>query len=305
MPEFFSVRAHALNLRSAPKKDEKNRLALLAQGQRVEKIKEDTDPSWWLVKAWLQGKEVEGWVSAEYLDRVDDANEPVLVTPSLPAARFENHKLARLNSTNARHAHISEPHQPKRDASASSARRVAQLNEIIGFLSVETSARYLPNSQSTFCNIYATDYCYLAGCYVPRVWWKSRALADILAGQPTPKVEYDRTVSELNANSLYNWMCDYSASFGWTRVFSLDEIQNAANGGGVGITVARRIDLNRSGHITVVAPETETATAIRNNKGNVVQPLQSQAGAANFARKASQYWLKANTFSAFGFWIHP
>lgn len=301
----FSVRAHALNLRSAPKLDEKNRIALLTQGQRVEKVREGADPSWWLVKAWLQGAQIEGWAAAEYLDPVDDAPEAVAEIGTLPAARFEGHKLARLNSTDARHAHISEPNQPTRDPGASAAKRVGQLNEILGFLAVETSKRYQPNSQNTYCNIYATDYCYLAGCYVPRVWWKAGALQDIRAGKPTPKVEYDRTVVELNANSLYNWMGDFAPSFGWTRVFALDEIQNAANAGGVGVIVARRINLNRSGHITVVVPETDTAQALRSNGGRVTQPLQSQAGSVNFARKPSDYWLKPNQFSAFGFWTHP
>ena len=70
----------------------------------------------------------------------------------------------------------------------------------------------------TWCNIYATDYCYLAGLYLPRVWWTAKALAAIVQGN-TPPVAYDQTVRETRADDLYQWLLDSGAQFGWRRVF--------------------------------------------------------------------------------------
>jgi hypothetical protein len=49
----------------------------------------------------------------------------------------------------------------------------ASLGEVIDYIATDKPAhkRYQPRDGLTFCNIYAHDYCFLAGVYLPRVWW--------------------------------------------------------------------------------------------------------------------------------------
>jgi hypothetical protein len=175
---------------------------------------------------------------------------------------------------------------------------------IIRYLDVETSARYQPARGQTFCNIYACDYCYLAGAYLPRVWWTTRALADIAAGRSVP-VQYAETVVELNANSLYTWLRDFGAEFGWTQTASLDQLQSAANAGQVCVISARRVVPQLPGHIAVVAPESTPPTVAERNGAGIRVPLQSQAGRSNYRFScAPGRWWENPKFQAYGFWMH-
>lgn len=105
---------------------------------------------------------------------------------------------------------------------------------------------------------------------------------------------YDKTVSELNANSLHNWFSEYGDEFDWRQTFDLTELQESANSGSVCIMSARRKDLNKSGHICAVVPETDHHKAVRKS-GNVTTPVQSQAGATNF-RYGGKRWLDISRF---------
>ena len=60
-----------------------------------------------------------------------------------------------------------------------------QLLEIVNYLdSANTShLRYKPKSRTTYCNIYAYDYCYLAGVFLPRTWWTGPALRRMRDGE--------------------------------------------------------------------------------------------------------------------------
>jgi hypothetical protein len=206
----------------------------------------------------------------------------------------ENSPPARRDSVAARAYPLGETDRPARaDGSAS----------IVRYLAVETSARYQRNTKSTFCNIYACDYCYLAGVYLPRVWWTDGALEKLAAGEEVP-VRYGETVRELNANALYGWLKQYGPEFGWSEVGSEDELQRAVNEGKVGVICAQRKVAAASGHIAVVVPEQSDHAAER--AGSVVRlPLQSQAGARNFCYSCglSKWWAGAQ-FRAFGFFVH-
>jgi hypothetical protein len=118
-------------------------------------------------------------------------------------------------------------------------------------------------------------------------------------------VKYDATIRELNANMLHDWLEDYGLIFRWKRVVNLDVLQAAANNGEVCIIVARCKDLNRSGHITVVVPEHDNFQAARNPSGEVLRPVESQAGVQNhrFVTKAKKWWLDAR-YESFSFWRH-
>jgi len=224
---------------------------------------------------------------------------------SIPIASLaENKPTSARGSTDGRAYPIGESPRKTRDPSAPPADRVRQLTEIGDWLGSPTSKRYQPTAEATYCNVYAADYCYLASAYLPRVWWTNSALVKIAQGITVP-VLYGDTVREMRADDLFAWLCDMGPMFGWTRVFDASALQKAANGGGLGVICADRRTPGRSGHITVVVPEVDGHTATRDVDGNVVQPLQSQAGARNFRYgSAGPSWWLSDDFIDRGFFIH-
>lgn len=182
---------------------------------------------------------------------------------------------------------------------------VADQIAIVRYLDVEKSPRYQPTPTETFCNIYATDYCYLNGVYLPRVWWNPAALKSIALGL-VPSVKYGETVNELNANALHDWLVAYGLDFGWREVASPEKLQEAANQGHVGVICAAQSVRKRPGHISVVVPEAGAPVAATHAAdGSVSIPLQSQAGAENFCFSCSEGpWWKASQFGGYGFWVN-
>jgi len=175
--------------------------------------------------------------------------------------------------------------------------------QIVDWLAADTSARYQPDT-FTYCNVYAADLCYLADAYLPRTWWTETALARLAAGQQVP-VLYDSTIREMRADDLCAWLVEWGPSFGWRRVFDATALQAAANAGGLGLICADRDAVGRPGHISVVVPESGAHAARRDADGNVVLPLQSQAGAVNFRHETgtNAWWLDVK-FKAHVFFVH-
>ena len=156
----------------------------------------------------------------------------------------------------------------------------------------------------TYCNIYVYDVCDTAGCYIPRVWWNSRAIADLRADK-TVAAKYASTVNEMAANYIFNWLVEYGQDFGWKRVFDLDSLQNAANAGDIGIICAQRTQMNKPGHIQIVAPEHGSHAAKRSAAGKVTQPLQSNAGSRNFNYGfLGNSWWTSSQFKEFAYWTN-
>jgi len=298
---FHVVTAPSLNLRSEPRVVPTNRIATLPQGHRVEKLA-DAGPEWSKVQTTLSGAPLEGFAASRFLG-TEASTQPApaatgVTAVHLPADRPDVTRTV----TTGRAFPLGEANRPQRDGQTADA-RVRQLHEIIEYLDVETHARYQKTPGATYCNIYAYDFCYLAGAYVPRVWWTSRALVD-LAGGRSVQVKYDDTVRELNANGLHDWFADFGGQFGWRRAADLDQVQQAANAGGIGVIVAQRTDLGRSGHIVIVVPETESASAKR-VEDRVHLPLQSQAGTTNSCCSCgTSRWWAGQQFRSFGLWAH-
>lgn len=298
MSTEFRVKAAALNLRSTPGVNPNNRIAVLPQGQLVNKLSESGVGNWWEVSTTINGHLLKGFVASNRLSKVDEV-EATINAPagSIPPVHLLRNALISRNQEGGRAFALNEPGQPSRNLSSPA----KSLTEIINWLKVEQSERYLPGNSSTFCNIYAYDYAYLAGAFLPRVWWTRKAIIDIQDGNNVP-VRYGETVRELNANSIFDWFEDFSADFGWTRVFDITQLQEAANQGQVCIINAQRTNLNASGHICAVVPEVEGNKASRASS-EVIMPLQSQAGAHNFRYGVSTWW-KGSQFRSFGFWTH-
>src|SRR3569623_196359 len=266
MNELYTVSASLLRLRATPVMDAANVLATMPQGTAVTWLG-DAGNGWWRVKASFGAQTQEGYASSQYLA------PQATVAPSAPRAlppanrlmaQLEAQGAARRDSEAHRECLLGEASPPRRSAQGATADRCAQLWQIIDYLDVEHSLRYQPIRQivngtprvvTTFCNIYAYDYCSLAGVYLPRVWWNGSALIRINTGEALT-AQYGRTVHEVRANELYDWLAEWGAHFGWQRSLSVDQMQTQVNGGRVGGICAQRTDLSTAGHIVAVIPET-------------------------------------------------
>lgn len=286
-----TVTAQGLFLRKEPREEAGNERAVLPEGCTVEVL--EREGKWCRVKGTLDGTGFEGWVSDKYL--AEGAGNFSSVSRLVPVHWREGRPdCTRAGAASA--SPLGEPGMPRNRPGS-----VAALNRVIDWLGVEQSRRYRPGGGRTYCNIYAYDVAYASGAYLPRVWWTDKAIVDLEAGREV-KAQYDRTVREMNANAIHDWLRDYGRRFGWSRTFSMSDLQDCANRGGVAVICARRKDLARSGHIVIVAPETSSVRAMRNADGAVTRPVQSQAGSANFARRvpASAWWADGR-FGSFVF----
>jgi hypothetical protein len=164
--------------------------------------------------------------------------------------------------------------------------------------------RYQPGSKLTFCNIYAHDYCHLAGVYLPRVWWTPSAIEALAQGQSVQPL-YGKTIDEQRSNDLFCWLRDFGLRFGWRQTGTPSKLQLEVNQGAIGLIVARRKEDGLSGHIVAVVPETNDYRARRNAAGEVITPLQSQAGATNFRYGIGKlHWWNVDWFAESAFWLH-
>lgn len=297
---MFRVNTDGLNLRVQPNASRSSDIiAVLHRGDLVEKVSEPRD-GWWQVHATVVGQAVDGFVASRFLVPDGEYVAHAGYRGVIPAVQMPEAKGAR-DLDGFRAYPLGEADQPGRNGGTPPA-KVGQLLEIVTFLDVEHSVRYRPNANTTYCNIYAYDFCYLAGVYLPRVWWTDSAIHE-LARQEQVGPAYDVTIREMNANSLHDWLSDWGTRFGWARTLSLSDLQDAANAGEVALICARRKDRNRSGHICAVVPETDVSRAGRTN-GAVVRPLQSQAGTNNHAFWNHVWWSQRSQpmFDAVGFW---
>lgn len=290
-----------LFLRTEPLVQDNTKIAVLPMGQVVTKLAEGSKAGWWEVSTTLDGVAVKGFVSAKFLVPQEEFSTPPPQS-SISAVHLQSNTPVKRNAKRWPFA-LNEPGQPTRNSSAPSSVKVKELGSIIKWLDVETKIRYKPQPSATYCNIYGYDYCYLAGVYLPRVWWTSSAIAKLKAGKPVSPI-IGQTVLEIRANGLFDWLREYGATFGWRRVFNnLNELQNAANDGHVVAILAQHKVPNLSGHIGMVAPETSAHNAVRTGSV-VVRPLQSQAGRTNRSYWTPPTWWVNSKYKDFGFWIN-
>jgi hypothetical protein len=266
------------------------------------------------IETSLFGAHLRGFAAAQFLKPVEDETEIPVAPPEptgpetpIPAVIMPRRPGTMTTRTARAGAHsLNEAGQPGRRGTTP-AELVAELAEIIEWLAVddESHARYQPRDGLTFCNIYAHDFCHLAGVYLPRVWWSQRAIIDLSRGKAVDPLIGD-TIFEMRANDLFRWLRDFGPMFGWRQTGTLSKLQQQANQGGLGLIVARRKEEGRSGHIVVVVPETDGHQALRNQAGEVTAPVQSQAGVKNFRHGLSggAPWWTGDKFAESAFWIH-
>ena len=309
------VRETPLRLRSEPKidKDNQNVIARLPDGHPVRAISNKKTNGFLEVETSLLGAHFRGFASADFLKAAPDVQEvPVLhPAPAPPTSGIVAVTMPRKPGTVTKRtgiatAHsLNEPGQPERQGTTPDELR-DDLATIIEYLAVDKSThkRYKPITNATFCNIYAHDYCHLAGVYLPRVWWTAGAIERLAQGHTVP-ILLGNTIEEQRANDLFRWLRDFGLRFGWRQTGSLTNLQLEVNQGAVGVIVARRKNDGLSGHIAVVVPETDAESAKRNTAGEVTAPLQSQAGRNNFRYgTGGPNWWKGNQFAESAFWLH-
>ncbi|MCY1420665.1 hypothetical protein D9M71_362940 [compost metagenome] len=301
-----------LNLRSAPQVAAATWRATLYQGSKVEIVNTLAD-GWVQVRTLISHTLREGFVAQRYLAPLpvsrggfDPVEQDPPEQPIPPVHLQRNLKTITRASEDGRAYPLGESRRPQRKAGKPEA-RAAQLLKIIDYLDCASLAhrRYKAGPGSTCCDVYACDYCDLAGVYLPRVWWTGRALQRMAHGASV-MVAYGQSVRELNANALYDWLEDYGSLFGWYRELDLTTLQAAANAGEVCLAVARHKDLNLAGHIAMVVPEQPERQARRDATGSVTRPVESYASAnrRKFAVSRSAWWQE-DLYRAFAFWRHP
>lgn len=316
---LFRVSADSgLRLRRTPSsKNMSNVITTLPAGSLVRFVGASADPAWWEVRANVSGNSVTGFMASGYLSPVASPVAPppaappaALTTPNSPAPTAASSVVAVHLPIPSGHVvrrnerrwafPLNEPGLVQRTGTTSTTKR-NQLGQIIQWLNATAHARYLPSGGNTYCNIYAYDYCYCAGVYLPRVWWTDAAIARLTQGH-TVNPAYGSTVDEITANGLHGWFRSWAQRFGWRQTISLDALQNHANQGGVSIIVAK--NSQGHGHITAVVPEVGANQAARDTTGNVLRPLESQAGSTNYqyVTKSTKWWTPQKYTAAF--WMH-
>jgi hypothetical protein len=312
-----NVKDSPLRLRSEPKIDKANPnsnvIVRLPDGHPVRLVSGTMTDKFLEVETSLNGAHFRGFAATEFLVPVSVPTEiPVVAPETTPptsgvvavfAPRQPGSVTKRTAPAGAQS--LNEPDQPGRKGTTPEELRL-ELAAIIDYLAVDKAshARYQPRSGVTFCNIYAHDYCHLAGVYLPRVWWTPDAIERLAQGQ-TVEPRLESTIDEQRANDLFRWLRAFGPRFGWRQTGTLTKLQTEANAGAVGLIVARRTIDGKSGHIVMVVPETDEEQAKRDGSGEVVAPLQSQAGARNFRYSTSTLnWWKGEQFADSAFWIH-
>lgn len=301
-----------LNLRSAPGVAPTTWVATLHQGCKVEIVSQLAD-GWVKVRVPISQTVREGFVAERYLAPLAisrgafDPVEAPLPELTLPAVHLQQNLKAITRAAETGRAYpLGEGRRPHRTASKPAA-RAAQLLKIIDYLDCAAAAhrRYKATTGSTCCDIYACDYCNLAGAYLPRVWWTERALLGIARGDRVP-VAFSQSVRELNANALHDWLEDHGPQFGWYRELDLTTLQAAADAGEVCLLVAKRNDPNLAGQIALVVPQQDEFQARHDAAGRVTRPVQSMASGKNrkYTVSRSAWWLD-DQYQAFAFWRHP
>jgi hypothetical protein len=164
----------------------------------------------------------------------------------------------------------------------------SDIERVRDFLSVERANRYRPDN-ATYCNVYASDFCCLLGAYLPRVWWNE---GQVPPGGEAYDVSLGKTVHEMRANKLHDWMSDFGPRYGWVRRACLQEAYRYVNKGHVGIVTAK--SSVGVGHIAVIMPSLVEGEPI----------LQSEAGRRRTGGADLGEWWADPKFSEFGFWTN-
>lgn len=253
MNKKYIVTANVLNLRLQPNGTV---IGAVSKNEIVEFI--ESNGLWFKVKT---SKNIVAWMHSNFLAEHKEVN----ASNQLRFGIDKVHLFGNAERKNVANASSLSEKLPK----------TKNIFEILSFLDVENPnhKRYAPR-KDTFCNIYAHDFAYCLGVYLPRVFWGGNFIKGSLV---TPK--YGVNLFEQNANMITDWIKNEGKAFGWQLAVNELELQNKVNEGNYfGVISAK--DVGGIGHITVVLPTLNVTD----------YPLQSQAGRYN------QYLFKSDWY---------
>ena len=271
----YRVATSSVNLRDFPSADENSKILIKIPFRHTLQLLEKTTTDWWKVRLFNTNKE--GFALSKDIESVDEVTADVL---DIEVPNFEHGQKGTLHNKLETYKPLADPTIPYRDLTSAATKR-SSINAIIEKLNVEESFRFQKDDLDTYCNIYTFDFCFFAQVYIPRLRWTDKAIVALQKGNEVPLI-FEDTIRPFYSNYIYDWFEQSSGVFGWEKIYDVDTLQTKVNeNGGVGIVCAKRFILNKSGHVVVVVPETETHKAHRVG-GKVIYPLQSQAGMNNY-----------------------
>ena len=271
----YRVATSSLNLRDFPSANDNSTILTQIPFRHTVKLIEKATSDWWKVR--LLNTDKEGFVFSKDIEFVDETTDKI---SDIEVPNFQPGSKGSLDNKEETYKPLGNPAIPFRDLTNVGTKK-ASINKIIEKLNVEKSIRFQKDEADTYCNIYTFDFCFFAKVYIPRLRWTDKAIVALEKGNEVPVV-FEDTVRPFYSNYIYDWFEQSSAVFGWEKINDVDALQKKVNeNGGVGIICAKRFILNKSGHVVVVVPETETEKAFRLD-GKVIYPLQSQAGMNNY-----------------------
>ena len=271
----YRVATSSANLRDLPSANDNSTILAQIPFRLAFKLVDKISADWWKVR--LLNTDKEGFVCSHEIEPIDETLQKVA---DIEIPNFEPSSKGTLDNKVDTYKPLGDPAIPFRDLTSVTSKKTT-INAIIEKLNVEKSFRFQKDEVDTYCNIYTFDFCFFAKVYIPRLRWTDKAIALLEKGNEVPLV-FDDTIRPFYSNYIYDWFEQSSGIFGWEKIDDVDALQTKVNeNGGVGIIAAKRFILNKSGHVVVVVPETETQKAFRVN-GKVLCPLQSQAGMNNY-----------------------
>lgn len=271
----YRVATSSANLRDLPSANDNSTILAQIPFRLAFKLVNKISPDWWKVRLLNTNKE--GFVWCHEIELID---ETLQKDADIEIPNFEPSSIGSLDNKVDTYKPLGDPAIPFRDLTSITSKKTT-ISAIIEKLNVEKSFRFQKDEADTYCNIYTFDFCFFAKVYIPRLRWTDKAIAQLEKGNEVPLV-FDDTIRPFYSNYIYDWFEQSSGIFGWEKIDDVDALQTKVNeNGGVGIIAAKRFILNKSGHVVVVVPETETQKAFRVN-GKVLYPLQSQAGMNNY-----------------------
>jgi len=293
----YTVIASTLNIRSTPSSLNSGNIITRLKNREEVAVTDSAIAEWYKIKTIQRNPVIDGYVSSKYLQEITSP-----VTDAIgyltPVNLLPNSK-SRRNNHDGFPFPLSEPDMPRMGSTTDAISRINIMHQVVNYLAVDTSERY-KRDEHTYCNIYAFDYTYLCGAFLPRVWWTDKSLIELKEGiNLSPK--YETTVDEMSANGLFDWLERWGENFGWTRTYDLDELQTKINEGEVGVISGHNLNSRNSGHICCVIPEKDNLVATRVG-GKVTCPLLSQAGAKNLRYYNNNRWWFLKQIKTFGFW---
>lgn len=141
---------------------------------------------------------------------------------------------------------LNEPDMPKGNGTPQA------LYDIIKFLH---GANRYKRYGITHAGLFAYDVAWLAGAYLPRVWWLHHPKPERAHSAGEYLVPDTEDLRIINNNDLKDWMLEFGHYFGWRPVGDFNTAQQYADVGHLVIIIAQARNRNKNGRLSVIVPD--------------------------------------------------